>query len=62
MAIDSTKIAKVKTAMDNRYENKQANKKTSISGDYTNDTSSYPTAGAVQAYVEGKGYFLLTKT
>lgn len=56
MAIDSTKIAKVKTAMDNRYENKQANKKTSISGDYTNDTSSYPTAGAVQAYVEGKGY------
>lgn len=56
MAIDSTKIAKVKTAMDNRYENKQANKKTDISGDYSSDTSSYPTVGAVQSYVEGKGY------
>ena len=56
MAIDSTKIAKVKTAMDNRYENKQANKKTDISGDYSEDTSSYPTVGAVQSYVEGKGY------
>lgn len=43
MAIDSTKIAKVKTAMDNRYENKQANKKTTISGSYTGDNDSYPT-------------------
>ncbi len=56
MAIDQEKIAKVKNAMDNRYENKIANKKTNIDGDYTGDTSSYPTAGAVQAYVEGKGY------
>jgi len=56
MAIDQEKIAKVKNAMDNRYENKIANKKTNIDGDYTSDTSSYPTAGAVQAYVEGKGY------
>lgn len=56
MAVNSEKIALVKAAMDNRYENKQANKKTSIDGDYTSDTSSYPTAGAVQSYVEGKGY------
>lgn len=56
MAIDQEKIAKVKNAMDNRYENKIANKKTNIDGDYSGDTSSYPTAGAVQAYVEGKGY------
>ena len=56
MAIDQEKIVKVKNAMDNRYENKIANKKTNIDGDYTGDTSSYPTAGAVQAYVEGKGY------
>lgn len=56
MAIDQEKIVKVKNAMDNRYENKIANKKTNIDGDYSGDTSSYPTAGAVQAYVEGKGY------
>lgn len=43
MSINSNKIAKVKTAMDNRYENKQANKKTSITGSYTNDNDSYPT-------------------
>lgn len=43
MAIDATKIAKVKTAMDNRYENKQSNKKTVISGSYTEDNDSYPT-------------------
>lgn len=56
MAIDQEKIAKVKNAMDNRYENKIANKKTDIDGDYSGDTSSYPTVSAVQAYVEGKGY------
>ena len=43
MAIDSTKIAKVKNAMDNRYENKQTNKKTVISGSFTGDNDSYPT-------------------
>ena len=43
MAIDAAKIAKVKTAMDNRYENKQSNKKTTISGSYTGDNDSYPT-------------------
>ena len=37
------KIAKVKTAMDNRYENKQSNKKTVISGSYSGDNDSYPT-------------------
>lgn len=56
MAIDQEKIAKVKSAMDNRYENKIANKKTDIDGDYSGDTSSYPTVSAVQTYVEGKGY------
>ena len=37
------KIAKVKTAMDNRYENKQSNKKTVISGSYSGDNDSCPT-------------------
>ena len=56
MTIDASKIAKVKTAMDNRYENKQSNKKNDISGDFTSDTASYPTVQAVKTYVEGKGY------
>ena len=56
MTIDTSKLAKVKNAMDNRYENKQSNKKTDITGDYTGDTSSYPTVQAVKTYVEGKGY------
>ena len=56
MAIDSSKVRKVKTAMDNRYENKQSNKKTDITGSYVGDTNSYPTVQAVKTYVEGKGY------
>ena len=52
------KITKVKTAMDNRYENKQSNKKTDISGSFTSDTDSYPTVQAVKTYVEGKGYLV----
>ena len=52
------KITKVKTAMDNRYENKQSNKKTDISGSFTGDTDSYPTVQAVKTYVEGKGYLV----
>lgn len=56
MTIDPTKLAKVKTAMDNRYENKQSNKKNDISGDYTSDTASYPTVQAVKTYVSDQGY------
>ena len=52
------KITRVKTAMDNRYENKQSNKKTDISGSFTNDTDSYPTVQAVKTYIEGKGYLV----
>ena len=50
------KVAKVKEAMDNRYEVKQTNKKTDISGSFEGDTVSYPTVQAVKTYVEGKGY------
>ena len=56
MTIDPTRLAKVKTAMDNRYENKQSNKKNDISGDYTSDTASYPTVQAVKTYISGQGY------
>ena len=50
------KIAKVKNAMDNRYENKQSNKKDNISGDYTEDANSYPTVRAVKTYIENQSY------
>lgn len=52
----ATNLAKVKTAMDNRYENKQANKKDNISGDFTNDEVSYPTVRAVKQYIGAQGY------
>ena len=43
MTISQENLAAVKTRMDARYENKQANKKTTISGSYTGDDDSYPT-------------------
>lgn len=39
----------VADAMNAVYENKQTNKKNSISGDYSSDNSSYPTVKAVKA-------------
>ena len=59
MTIDPTKLAKVKTAMDNRYENKQSNKKNDISGDFTSDTVSYPTVQAVKSFINNQGYLTI---
>lgn len=59
MTIDPTKLAKVKTAMDNRYENKQSNKKNDISGDFTSDTVSYPTVQAVKSFIDNQGYLTI---
>lgn len=42
IVIDATKIARVKSAMDGRYERK-VNKETIIDGSYLNDEDSYPT-------------------
>lgn len=42
------KIAKVKQSMDNRYEEK-SNKRTTISGSFSNDDTSYPTVAACLA-------------
>lgn len=44
----SEKAAAVKEALDATYEGK-TNKKTSLDGDYSQDTDSYPTVGAVNA-------------
>lgn len=59
MTIDPTKLAKVKTAMDNRYENKQSNKKNDISGDFASDTVSYPTVQAVKSFINNQGYLTI---
>ena len=45
----STEAAAVADAINAVYENKQVNKKNSISGDYSSDNASYPTVKAVKA-------------
>lgn len=42
-------------AMDAVYENKQTNKKSDISGDFSSDSASYPTVKAVKDRYEGNG-------
>jgi len=44
----STEIAAVVAALNAVFENKEANKKNSLSGDYSSDTASYPTCQAVK--------------
>ena len=51
--VDATKVANLKAAMDNRFE-KKANKKTSLTGDFSEDTDSYPTAKAVKDVIDTK--------
>lgn len=53
MAIDSTKINAFVEALTSKFENKQTNKKTDISGNFSNDTASYPTVQAVKTYTDG---------
>lgn len=50
----SDKATAIKNALDARYENKVANKKTSLTGDYSSDTTSYPTVQAVKDGLSGK--------
>lgn len=45
----STEVGDVVDALNAVYENKQANKKNDISGDYSSDNASYPTVKAVKA-------------
>ena len=45
----STEAQEVADALNAVYENKQTNKKNSISGDYSSDNESYPTVKAVKA-------------
>lgn len=49
--VDTTKITAFVNALNTKFENKQANKKSDISGDFSDDTISYPTVQAVKSWV-----------
>lgn len=51
MAVDSTKVNAFVQALLDKFENKIANKKNDISGDFSTDSVSYPTAQAVKNWV-----------
>lgn len=48
MSVDPTKVSALVQALKDVFENKQVNKKNSISGDYSGDSVSYPTVKAVK--------------
>lgn len=54
--VDSSKVTAFVNALSSKFENKQANKKTDISGDFSSDTASYPTVQSVKAWVGAQGY------
>lgn len=49
--VDSSKIVAFVNALNSKFENKQSNKKTDITGDFSDDTVSYPTVQAVKSWV-----------
>lgn len=44
-------ISDLRTALTNKFENKQTNKKDDISGNFSSDTNSYPTVKAVKSFI-----------
>lgn len=51
MAVDTTKVQAFVQALLDKFENKVANKKDDISGDFSTDSVSYPTVKAVKNWV-----------
>lgn len=49
--VDATIVASFVKALTDKFENKQANKKNDISGDFSSDTVSYPTVQAVKTFI-----------
>lgn len=49
--VNTNKVNAVVSALNDKFENKVANKKTSCSGDYSSDNVSYPTVRAVKEFV-----------
>lgn len=52
--VDSSKVTAFITALTNKFENKVANKKDSITGDFSSDSASYPTVKAVKNFFGSK--------
>ena len=51
--VDSSKVNAFISALTDKFENKQTNKKDDISGDFNTDSVSYPTVKAVKTYISG---------
>ena len=66
MSVNTQKVNAVVNALNTKFENKQANKKTDISGDFSTDTTSYPTVKAVKDWtndeLDGVSANIPTKT
>lgn len=66
MSVNTQKVNAVVNALNTKFENKQANKKTDISGDFSTDTTSYPTVKAVKDWtndeLDGVAQNIPTKT
>ena len=54
--VDNSRVAALVNALLDKFENKVANKKTDITGDFSTDTVSYPTVQAVKSYIAGLGF------
>lgn len=52
--VDSSKVTAFITALTNKFENKNANKKDTITGDFSSDSTSYPTVKAVKNFFGSK--------
>ena len=66
MSANTQKVNAVVNALNTKFENKQANKKNDISGDFSTDTTSYPTVKAVKDWtndeLDGVSANIPTKT
>ena len=51
MAVDASIVSAFVQALTDKFENKVANKKNDISGDFSSDTVSYPTVQAVKSFI-----------
>ena len=56
MSVDSSKVLALVQALVAKFEDKRANKKDDISGDFSSDTTSYPTVKGVKTWVGNQGF------
>ena len=60
--IDVNTVTALVNALNAKFENKQSNKKTDITGDFSSDTVSYPTVQAVKNWTDTKNITVEKKT